>query len=829
MSERFDDEGLRQAYAPRLRRPAAHGPECPAPDALLAAVRGEGPEAERLRVLDHALSCAACRPELALLHTVSGGASTTRPVATLPNRWRRLAPLALAASVLIAVGIFGAERFLNRNAPEPTRSAGGDAPVLAAPADRAALSDGTVGFAWHPMPGALRYTLEARRRAPGRARRGRRQRGAARHRAARGAPLVGPRTPRRRGRAPLGAEAPPPALNPFRWPPSAPHGILRSPDRFGADMPAFPRPLALAILLAAPGAFSSLQSPSSSRSEDPRAVVRQAALAAEGDSAPRVGARWTRRLGRDSADRAAALGLATLARLTYDYPTAERLYTRLIAAGSAPDRITVYARLGLAEAFEARSITAKAAAEYTRAREEARGAGVQIAEGEALLRLTMIRGRLRGVAVAEATLDSASGLIPDTTLALRAWISNRRAILYALRGRADAQQEAEAAIALARRAGDLRGEAEAFLTLGKVIQYRNAYDSARVVLRHAEALYLQARNRSALASSLIWQAQTLGGTGRFGEMREVMQRALVDGEATHNPGAVGDAYRAFGVLGIMLGDFASAADNLKRSADISVQSGDSSGLRTTQGFLADVLLAAGDTAGARRLVLELIARATQPRQELEYRSTLAAIAIQERDWPSAERALAEAHAVLPRLPAGVGRMWLLHDEGRLAMARGDLPGAERLILEWLGPDRGPTGDQMRYDAHLRLADIYVRRGDVARAEREVVIAADELDHWRARLNDAELRVLFRARRAAAGPGAPRAARPRRRVAHRQRRGDGGHRRRGGHRDDHPRRRRRRSAGRPDRAPRIHRRRKRRAGDGVRDPAERPPLLGASRG
>jgi hypothetical protein len=79
---------------------------------------------------------------------------------------------------------------------------------------------------------------------------------------------------------------------------------------------------------------------------EPPAIVREARLAVEGDSAPRVGARWSARLARDSTDSAALLGLATLARLTYDYPLAERLYRRL-AAGPA-DRFAVYARLGLA-------------------------------------------------------------------------------------------------------------------------------------------------------------------------------------------------------------------------------------------------------------------------------------------------------------------------------------------------------------------------------------------------------------------------------------------------------------------------------------------------
>ena len=51
MSGHFDDDALRAAYEPALRdSTTTHGPDCPSESALLAAVRGEGSQAERLRV-----------------------------------------------------------------------------------------------------------------------------------------------------------------------------------------------------------------------------------------------------------------------------------------------------------------------------------------------------------------------------------------------------------------------------------------------------------------------------------------------------------------------------------------------------------------------------------------------------------------------------------------------------------------------------------------------------------------------------------------------------------------------------------------------------------
>ena len=107
-------------------------------------------------------------------------------------------------------------------------------------------------------------------------------------------------------------------------------------------------------LLALGLACSSLavQSPAArgaAHSDDPPAVVRAATLAVEGDSAAALRARWAGRRAADSLDRAATLGLATLARLTYDYPAADRLYRALTTIDSTrPDRFAAYARLGRA-------------------------------------------------------------------------------------------------------------------------------------------------------------------------------------------------------------------------------------------------------------------------------------------------------------------------------------------------------------------------------------------------------------------------------------------------------------------------------------------------
>ena len=161
MSRHFDDEALKAAYAPALRESTTtHGPDCPPETELLLAVRGEGNEAERLRVLDHALKCPACRRDLALLHAVSTAEMRAAPRVTRELSWKRWVPAALAASLMLAVGLAGVDRWRNRGTEEITRAGGAASPMLVTPANGSAVRAGLVRFAWRPVAGVIQYTLE---------------------------------------------------------------------------------------------------------------------------------------------------------------------------------------------------------------------------------------------------------------------------------------------------------------------------------------------------------------------------------------------------------------------------------------------------------------------------------------------------------------------------------------------------------------------------------------------------------------------------------------------------------------------------------------------
>jgi hypothetical protein len=143
----------------------------------------------------------------------------------------------------------------------------------------------------------------------------------------------------------------------------------------------------LVILTVLPTAAPALQ-----QTPGPRDVVQSAERAVQDDSVAAVKARWTAALQRDSTDRGGALGLGTLARLTYDFATAGRLFSGLVErAGSTIDPWTVQAKLGLSRVANAAGNTIRADSLLNLALREARQIGDRGGELDALIGLSGTR------------------------------------------------------------------------------------------------------------------------------------------------------------------------------------------------------------------------------------------------------------------------------------------------------------------------------------------------------------------------------------------------------------------------------------------------------
>jgi hypothetical protein len=496
-------------------------------------------------------------------------------------------------------------------------------------------------------------------------------------------------------------------------------------------------------LLALGAAAAWLVPPGDTLPDDPRAVVRQARLAVEADSATAARARWSARLGPDSADRAALLGLATLARLTYDYPLAERLYRRLYGAASTrPDRIAVYARLGLSQGLDEYGRMGEVDGLLSGALRDARALGDRTAEGEALLWLAYARARSHGLDVGVALLDTALRVVPRHALGLRGALLCRRLHLQILTGRTEAAARLDDAVELAR-AGEPRDLAPCVRARAIAFGHRGQADSAAGAYGEYAALLDRARDRSGSARNLAWLATVLRQElAAYGEAREVLYRARVQAESSHNLYTSAVVELFLGQLFLALNDHRAAAGYMDRAVAVAQEVADSEVLMVSRSWRALVSLAAGDLSRARRETIETIdyfRRQGDLENQSEVARTLANIAMRAGDWDTAERELDRSEDLLRRLGTPAWRTEQPLERGRLALFRGDPAAAERGFSRYLaGLDT--ASHLRRFEAQAYLAESYARRGDVDRAERLLAAASDELDQWRATLSDQDLRI-----------------------------------------------------------------------------------------
>jgi hypothetical protein len=153
---------LQELYARRVARQGT-APGCPTPQAILALVRREGGEHERIATLEHVMSCATCHREYQWLQAVdeatveAGG----EPAGGARLAWWRGAPLALAASIVAVVGVAGVLSSVLWKGADRVRGTVSEIALVAPGAT--ANADAPITFAWRPLPKASRYVLEVQR------------------------------------------------------------------------------------------------------------------------------------------------------------------------------------------------------------------------------------------------------------------------------------------------------------------------------------------------------------------------------------------------------------------------------------------------------------------------------------------------------------------------------------------------------------------------------------------------------------------------------------------------------------------------------------------
>ena len=478
--------------------------------------------------------------------------------------------------------------------------------------------------------------------------------------------------------------------------------------------------------------------------EDPRAVVRLALRAVEGDSAAALRAHWEARLAARPDDRAAALGIATLDRLGYDYAAADRRYQALAVGTDSTDRYRIYALVGEGQGLDTRGHLAEAGKRLGRARALAHRAGDRQTEGEALLSQSFIRAQAEGVTAGFAILDTVHRLLPSSALAARAELLRRRSALFAISGQADSAADLSLACRdLARRAGEPRTEATCLRAQAYSLSAQNLADSALAILAQVERLQRGAHDHGGLAITLLFATDPYLNTGRYGTAKAMLEKALVEAKLSHDDNSVAAVHTGLGSLGIRFADYVTADAELRQASEMFSQQGDTNDATVAVSFQAYLAAATGDLERARAQYAQVIAwqqRIGNARGEYDDRLQLAEVELRAGDDSAAALTLDAARRLARRTNQPNWLSELGYEEARLAAAQGDLRRAEARLGDYIRT-RDSTEHLQRHLGRTRLAEVYARLGDVARAEQELGAAGDELDRWRATLADRELRLL----------------------------------------------------------------------------------------
>jgi len=483
---------------------------------------------------------------------------------------------------------------------------------------------------------------------------------------------------------------------------------------------------ALAVLVAG----TASQSPSLPR--EPRLVVRAAERAVTTRRAAALRQEWIRRLRREPGNRLARLGVATFARLAYDYAAADSFAAPLLArAGTRPDAVAAWARIEMAVALAQQWRHAEADSVLARAASEGSVAGDGSAEGVALTRLALLRGRTQGVDAGLALLDRAASVLPAADSVGRALALAYRAQLVLARGTAGAGPLADSALRLARRTGAARIEGLAYNILGREQLRVRRPDSAEVLFGRAVDRLRGAGDLAGYAGSLQWRGYLLRSRGELGAAERDLRAALAVGPVAGLV-VLGWTEMNLGQVEMALNDWGEARRHLAASRVLLDSARDRWGEATAMQMEASVRWAVRDGAGADSLLRDaetILTRSGNTSQVLDARVQRLRYALARRDWTRATGLLALARDSAMRGRSGA---WIDLDyyEALLALGTGR-PNDARRALDRSQREGARAGDARSYRRLARAAEAEALLGRLDNAEAKLNAAMGEFERYRA--------------------------------------------------------------------------------------------------
>jgi tetratricopeptide (TPR) repeat protein len=473
---------------------------------------------------------------------------------------------------------------------------------------------------------------------------------------------------------------------------------------------------------------------------DPLRSAAAAALAAvEGDSVDQVRRRFEEQLGGPS-DGASQLGLAYLALYSYDYANADRRFAILRDAAPPATALAAYASLGLAQSALGRWRIARGDTLTGAAIAAARAAGTPLLEAEALLLQALITARLRGPGEAWAAVAHAGSLIPPSEGSLRARLACVRAQLTTSRDLVAALALSLDGATTARAAGNLRHEGHClFVAAGAIGNAGNA-DSSLVLFNQAAARQRRARDRAGLAATLQWQGYALLDIGAYGESRALLTEALAQGTASGNPSAVAWGHMILAHLGLATGEYDGVATHVARADSLFRQMGDANGAVALASIEVQRARVVGDRVAARAAAVRFAEGAARYgwHWPVFAQRELAFVEMDAGAWVPARKHLDTALVLARKLGATSLALAVQQDQGIVALRSGDAQGA-RAMLRRVASLIPKEETAYRHYTLTELALAELQLGETASASATALGAADEVDRWRAGLDDRRLR------------------------------------------------------------------------------------------
>jgi predicted ATPase len=291
----------------------------------------------------------------------------------------------------------------------------------------------------------------------------------------------------------------------------------------------------------------------------------------------------------------------------------------------------------------------------------------------------------------------------------------------------DARSLYRHSLELARRLSDRRAEADALNNLGTVSQNTGDHEAARSFNEEALAIHREIGNRQGEARSLSNLGIVSYFLGRYEEARDFHERALRIRRDIGDRQGESNSLNNLGAVAHNLGRYDEARSYHEQSLRIKRQSGDRAGEGTALNNLGNVAYVQGDLAAAEFMH----AQAVRIRRDIgdvrgqAYSVSNLGLIYQDMGRlgdarRSHEEALSLNHAVGDRAGAAQATTCL----GALAILRGAFEEAERLLQDALGSCRALGDARGESYALASLADLARQRGDLdgARALHEQALA-----------------------------------------------------------------------------------------------------------